>query len=456
MNKVVKYSALAVFVCGGVGVAQADLAETKGGIKVKTDDGRFEMSIGGRLHFDAYTFSRDEEAAFGSVALNNRGGTAFRRQYLTLQGKLYGWKYKYEHDFAAEAGAVTCSAISIDVDANNDGTVDTNPSVTPACTVANTGASGNREMWVSTTLGPGELTLGQFKPYRGMEELTSSNDLTLVERPVTSASGIYNGRQYLMGAGYKGIVADQLGYGVDLMQLGPANTTTEGLSYGGRLYWFPMSADGGAVHLGVSYHIDSEDAGSVAATPAFTYGGRRGVSQGFGNAGSGSCSSTAVSACGAQDTVALELAASLGPVTLQGEYAMATLEDAYTSSGSLSDTDVDAYYVQGSWFMTGEMKPYKKDRGAFGSPKPNGAYGAWELVARYEVMENKDESATNTICSGTATVDSCEVSQITAGINWYVNPNVRFMANYYMATADLGTVGEDEPEAFTLRTQLSF
>ena len=28
-----------------------------------------------------------------------------------------------------------------------------------------------REMWVSTTLGRGDLVIGQFKPYRGMEEL---------------------------------------------------------------------------------------------------------------------------------------------------------------------------------------------------------------------------------------------------------------------------------------------
>ena len=60
-----------------------------------------------------------------------------------------------------------------------------------------------RETWVSTKLGSGLVTVGQFKPYRGMEELTSSNEITLMERPSTSSTGIYNGRQFLMGMGYK-------------------------------------------------------------------------------------------------------------------------------------------------------------------------------------------------------------------------------------------------------------
>lgn len=450
MKKTVIAAAAALFAVSGP--VAADLAETKGGIKVKTEDGRFEMNIGGRIQFDGFLFSEDDDAAFGSANLSNRGGTAFRREYLTLTGKLYGWEYKYEHDFAAEGGSAACTSTAVGPDGGTP---------TIACTLSNTGASGNREMWVATQVGPGKLTIGQFKPYRGMEELASSNEITFAERPVTSASGVYNGRQFLMGVGYKGIIADKFGYGLDLMQLGAANTTTEGLSYGGRAYWFPVSADGQTLHVGLSYHVDSEDVGSVAATPGFTYGGRRGQSITFGNAGSGSCSNSSTLACGSQDTLAVELAGSFGPFTAQAEYARATLEDAFEEGSGFDDADVDAFYVQASWFVTGEKKPYKKDRGAFGSPKPNKPYGAWEAVARYESIENKDESVTNSLCSvtglsGAEVATQCEVEQITLGVNWYVNPNVRFLLNYYLPTADLGAAGEDEPDAATLRTQLSF
>jgi len=442
VSNMLKYAALAVFMGSIATPALADKAETKGGLKIKTDDGRFEMGIGGRIHYDLYFFSEDDQAAFGSAGLPNRGGADFRRTYLTLTGKAYGWKYKFETDFAADSGA---------------------------------GKTGYREMWVSTNVGPGELILGQFKPFRGMEELTSSNEITLIERPTTTASGIYAGRQFQMGAGYKGLIADQFGYGVHVVSLAAAGTgPSEGMGYGGRAYWFPVATDTQTLHLGLAYSSDREDSASAGVAATFNYGGRRGVSQTL--AGAGSAITTGSGAgFGEQDTLALELAGAFGPFTAQAEYAKASFSDAFASGtpASPQDADVTAYYVQGSWMVTGESKPYKKDRGAFGNPKPNGDYGAWEVVARYEIIENDDTSATTTGgCSRPATIpattpattraiSSCDISQITLGVNWYVNPSVRFMLNYYMAEADLGgaganAAGKDEPDAITLRTQLSF
>ncbi len=435
MSNISKYGALAALMAAGLSTATlADTAETKGGITVKTDDGRFEAKVGGRIHFDTFVFDNDTTAPFGSSGAaacqggsdcNQAGGTAFRRTYLTLTGKAYGWKYKFEHDFAAQgAGAA--------------------------------GAAGYREMWLSTNVGPGEVVIGQFKPFRGMEELTSSNEITMIERPVTSASGIYAGRQFLMGFGYKGIVADSFGYGLAVMNLGPANTTTEGLHYGGRVYFAPMKEDGGTLHLGLSASVDSEDTGSSAATAAFGYAGRRGPTQGFGAAGTVTPAPSAGIAD--QTTLAAEAAMSFGPATLQFEYAQATLDDTHLNASlTPADSDVTAYYLQGSWFVTGESKVYKMDRGAFGAPKPLSDSGAIELVARYEFIENGDQSATDKPCgAGAGAFTTCEATVISAGVNWYVNPNTRFMLNYYTGEADHGGDGKDEPDAVTLRTQFSF
>ena len=430
MNKLFKLTAIAVALAVS-GVAQADVAETKGGIKIKTEDGRFEANINGRIHLDTYVFGEDDGSAYGSGLTGNQqlGGVAFRRTYLTLTGKLYGWKYKFENDFTT--------------------------------TAANGGSF--REMWVSTNVGPGELILGQFKPFRGMEELTSSNDITMAERPVTSATGIYNGRQFLMGAGYKSIVADQFGYGVHLMQLSAATAQTEGLSYGGRVYWFPSADDGATIHAGLSYSVDNSDAAGAATGVTFGYAGRqsRGFAINFGTPG------TVAGGDNSQTTIALEGAASFGPFTVQAEYAQSDLDATHGTAPNPVDSEVVAYYLQGSWFVTGESKSYKKDRGAFGSPKPAGAGGAWEVTARYEVMENSDSSAATPICTvpggvvGGAAITGCEITTMTLGVNWYANPNVRFMLNYYMGEADLGLTGganqtEDEPTAITLRTQLAF
>lgn len=444
MSNTLKVAALAVLALAASNV-YADPAETKGGIKVKTEDGRFEATVGGRIQFDYYFFSEDEgaraatnatgstSAPFGSgVAANgaNKGGAAFRRTYLTLTGKAYGWDYKFENDFTASS---------------------------------NTGGSF-REMWIGTKVGPGKLIIGQHKPFRGMEELTSSNEITFMERPNTTATGIYNGRQFLTGLFYKGNT-ETYGYGIHATSLNNGTNQTEGHSIGGRAYWFPLSEDGRTVHVGLAYNSDREDAGSAAASPVFIYGGRGArIPLTLGNAGS-----SLASGIGTQSTIHGELAGSFGSFFAQAEYAVSTVENAYDIAGGAQDQDgeVTAYYVQAGYFITGEKKVYKKDRGAFGAPKPNNAYGAVEAVVRYESSEYDDTVAGQARGCAAANAPTpgyffrqCEASQLTVGANWYVNPNVRFMLNYYLAEADIGSSGnvsgKDEPEAISLRAQFGF
>ena len=69
------------------------VVDTKGGIKVTSADKKFEATVGGRIHFDAYAFDRDIAPVTGT--------TEFRRARLTLGGKAYGWDYKLEQDFSA-------------------------------------------------------------------------------------------------------------------------------------------------------------------------------------------------------------------------------------------------------------------------------------------------------------------------------------------------------------------
>ena len=100
---------------------------------------------------------------------------------------------------------------------------------------------------------------------------------------------------------------------------------------------------------------------------------------------------------------------------MQAEYANSTLGQLPGTSATWTST---SYYVQVSFFVTGETKPYKKDRGTFGSPKPLAESGAWEMTGRYDLIENSDLGAT----------DEPEVTQMTLGVNWYAEPNVRFDA----------------------------
>lgn len=166
--------------------------DTKAGFKISSDNGNFEAGFNARAHLDVHSFSPEAVSAlpFGSqLSGDDRDGFNWRRTYAALTGRIHDLSFKFETDFAA--GSFPGSL---------------------------------RETWISTSLGPGQMILGQFKPYRGMEELTSSNEITLMEHPSTSSTGIYSERQFLVGEGYKGVLADQLGYGGDVMMLANAGT----------------------------------------------------------------------------------------------------------------------------------------------------------------------------------------------------------------------------------------
>lgn len=415
-----------MFVGATIIPAHAVSFETKGGPKIKSEDGNFELGINGRAHLDVHSFSQDRTSAFSPFgsqlpADEARSGFNWRRTYTTLTGRIYGLNFKFENDFAA---------------GDFPGSI--------------------RETWISADLGPGRITIGQFKPYRGMEELTSSNEITLMERPSTSSTGIYNGRQFLMGVGYRAVVGDTLGFGVDVMSLNHAGSPVKGLSYGGRAVWLPIGNDNNTLHFGFSFSRDNPDNESLPARAVDIYGGRRGISKSLGVTGAGGVPSAENS----QTTFAAEAAYAIGPLTLQGEYANSKLDNTHLVAGVQRDSTIQAYYAQASWFVTGERAIYRKDRGAFGKPKPISKWGALELAARYDVAENMDQSLAADPCrTGTS---KCEVQIITLGANWYVRKGLRFMLNYYLTEAAIGNAGpgmrnrKDNPSVISFRTQLSF
>ena len=313
-----------------------------------------------------------------------------------------------------------------------------------------------REAWVSTRLGPGQITIGQFKPYRGLEEITSSNELTLMERPSTSSTGLYNGRQFLTGFGYRTLIKDNIGLGIHVMSLSHFGLPIEGISYGGRAVWLPIDQAGHILHLGLSLSRDTANKNSISAHIVDVYGGRQGISQSLGTAGVGAVSSHSNS----QSTFSAEIAYSIGSVTLQSEYALARLDNTHSVSKESKDSTIQAFYLQGSWFVTGEQSVYRKDRGAFGKPKPTRRWGALELAGRYDLAENLQQSLIADPCR-TSTA-KCQVQVVTFGVNWYPTSNVRFMLNYYISEAMLGTSGlgvpahKDQLSALSFRTQISF
>ncbi len=363
--------------------AAAPKVETEGGLKVVSADEAFSFAVGGRIHFDAYAFDRDQAAATGT--------TEFRRARLTLQGKAYGWDYKFEQDFAA--GDVL---------------------------------EGFREVHISRAAFGGKVTIGHFKPYRAMEELTSSNDLLMMERPFASATGLFSGRQFQQGVGYLH-AGDHHTAGFSLFNLRNASgTRNEGVGASGRVTYAPIATDDSTLHVGAWASREDLNQGSADISATANYAGRRGPSQDI---------ATTTGASGAQVTAyGIEAAGSFGPLFFQGEYAHASFGQPVGA-----DEDVVTWYLQGSWLLNGGHKAYKSATGVFASPEV-GEGGLWELTARYDTIENRDVAA-------------LEATAWILGMNYYVNPNLRFMFNYVRGE-DAFT--GDRTGQYALRTQFTF
>mgnify|MGYP001822269639 FL=1 len=153
-----------------------------------------------------------------------------------------------------------------------------------------------------------------------------------------------------------------------------------------------------------------------------------------------------------QTLIGAEAAAVFGPFSMQGEYIQTSVD----LDGPGSDPDFNGWYVFGSYFLTGERRPYKASSGTFGRVVPNsivgkGGHGAWELAARYSTIDLNDSG-----------IDGGEEENITLGLNWYATPNIRFMANYIRAKTDptseveYPSAGDEDVDIFQMRAQVDF
>ena len=126
----------------------------------------------------------------------------------------------------------------------------------------------------------------------------------------------------------------------------------------------------------------------------------------------------------------------------------------------------NGWYLQGSWLLTGEAKPYNPATGSYALPTPaapfslaNPGFGAWELAARYSDLNlNYNAGLLHTAATADA-IRGGDERIWTVGINWYPNSNIRFVLDYqHTDVSRLNAAGGDigaKLDAVSLRTQLS-
>ena len=151
----------------------------------------------------------------------------------------------------------------------------------------------------------------------------------------------------------------------------------------------------------------------------------------------------------------LEAATVFGPLSFQAELVMAEVD----SRSSGGDVDLTGYYINASYFLTGEHRPYDRTAGAFTRVIPNhnwrndGHWGAWELAARVSNIDFNDKGLSESYRN--------ELDAWSLGLNWYLNPNTRVMWNYIVT--EVSTVspsmvcGDGEgASTFGMRVQVDF
>lgn len=148
-----------------------------------------------------------------------------------------------------------------------------------------------------------------------------------------------------------------------------------------------------------------------------------------------------------------ELALVVGPFSVQGEYFHATVD-----RGVNDALGFQGFYVNASYFITGESRVYDPSTGSFGTVKPRrdfnfkrgSGWGSWEVALRYSSLDLNDK-----LIRGGAQ------RNITLGLNWQLDPNVRIMFNYVHIHVDETTLGtqplvDGDTRVYQMRFQIAY
>lgn len=112
----------------------------------------------------------------------------------------------------------------------------------------------------------------------------------------------------------------------------------------------------------------------------------------------------------------LEFARQCGPFLAEAEYTKAYARRPFDYTGNVS---FNGWNVQARYMLTGEPHVYDVRDGNFGKVDIKSPYGAWEVTARYDFLNLNDKN-----------INGGSQHDITVGLNWFINSQVRASVNY--------------------------
>lgn len=357
------------------------------GFKTTSSDGDFKLKFGGRIMFDY---------AFWNTNINGTDesfyGSEFRRVRLFNSGQVYkNVKYKVQFDFDGDGASF-------------------------------------KDVYMEITKVPfvGNVKVGHFKePFR-LEALTSSKYMTFMERGLPIAFSPERNVGLMLHNSY---MDNKLSIQAGIFQNGLSDEEQNGnRNITSRISYLPINNNDQLLHLGIGFSSrkNSDNTYSVSTRPENHMGNK--------------LISASIENVEQTNLIGTEMAWVMGPLSVQGEYIMNTVDADETYNFT-------SYYGQISYFLTGEKRKYKNSLAGFDRVSPgknlgNDGMGALELAARYSSMDLSE-------------ANGGILNDITLGLNWYLNPSTRIMFNYVMGVADVNSEDINE-NTLQMRMQIDF
>jgi phosphate-selective porin OprO/OprP len=422
------------------------------------------IGLTSRMHFDAggYDFRPNTHA---TVPQGLDDGVNLRRARIGVLGKFLGdWNYALIYDFGGSSdgfgGTASAGLVPVPVGFLPGGAV-----------------SGVENAFLSYT---------GFKPFGGtlaieggvmdlpftLGEATSSNDIPFMERAssqVIASTMAADDFRSAFGARWFNDVLWMGAYAT-----GPAtgaihsassenpNGTTEQLGTVARVAGQVISGPAYSLHLGADAGfllIPPHNLVTHAETVTFTDRPELRIDP------TQLISTGAIANVSGAQVYGIEAAGTYGPLFFQGEYYWFNV-DRNAATGlppfGAPNLKFEGGYAQTSFVLTGETHKYNPAAAAYYGVVPEhpfslaGGWGAWEIAGRVSTIDLNDQLGTATgIAGGRQTI-------YTAGLNWYVNRNVRFMFDYLhgnvarQVSPTNATDAGSRFDAFAMRTQVAF
>ncbi len=392
------------------GLAQDFRVFWKDGLRMETVDESVKLKVGGRVDVDAAWANANQTYKANAGTTDT---AELRRARLGFEGELYERvEFSFDVEFAGDP------AVDTDTDSGP-------PVVDESDTFGRT--IEIKDAYLDFMVLPADMAIkvGHYKEPFSLEEQTSNKYITFMERSLGNAFSpernlgvMVHGDSLLEGKATfaLGVFRDM----DDNLNLedpnGDGMVDDKSYALTTRLTFAPLLENKGEklVHLGISYTSRNTPDNEVKydSRPEAHLFDKMVSTDTIGDARS-------------ESRLSAEGAANFGPASIQGEYMFA-----YVDSNSTGDPLFNGFYVQASYFLTGEFRPYKGGKYARVHPTKNafddGGFGAWEVALRFSRLDLTDDLVT---AGG-------EEKNLTAAINWYIHSNVRVMVNYVVADSE--------------------